>query len=168
MICHCKRTQGKRSYAEGRVTNNVNKLWPVILFCGVVGNLACGQTQGEPGPVLRGTINVVAAQGQDMVVLTDSMLTETRQDVHGARTYRQLAEPGQKLFQIDDHTVCTFAGFASTNTPTVPDFLNNVSAIMGRYKDRLRNAGPLTVAQKLGMLEVVFSHYLKGIANIRD
>lgn len=147
----------------------MSKALAIVILCGLsVVETFASETRLEPGPVLRGTINVVAAQDQSIVVLTDSMLTETWQDTQGTPTYRQRAEPGQKLFQIDDRTVCTFAGFASTNTPTVPDFLNNVSAIMGRYKDKLRNAGPLSVAQKLEMLEVVFSHYLKGIANIRD
>ena len=49
----------------------------------------------------------------------------------------------------------------------MPDFLNSVSSIMGRYKDRLRTIGPLSLADKFTLLEVVFSYYLAGIANIR-
>jgi hypothetical protein len=47
------------------------------------------------------------------------------------------------------------------------DFLNGVSSIIGRYQDRLRTIGPLSLADKFNLLEVVFSYYLTGIANIR-
>jgi 20S proteasome alpha/beta subunit len=116
---------------------------------------------------LHGTINVVAANDLGIVVLTDSMLTEIQQDANGVRTSRQVPAPGQKLFRIDDRTVCAFAGFASADTAPVPTFLNSVSAIVGRYQDRLRRTGPLSVSDKLELLKGVFTHYLTGIANIR-
>ncbi|MGA8214319.1 MAG: hypothetical protein WB799_12055 [Candidatus Sulfotelmatobacter sp.] len=112
-------------------------------------------------PSLSGTINVVVANDHGIVVLTDSMLTETV-------THRQVPWPGRKLYRIDDQTVCAFAGFASAGTLALPDFLNSVSSIMGRYEDRLRNTNrPLSFSDKLELLNVVFTYYLTGIANIQ-
>jgi hypothetical protein len=137
----------------------------------VLGSLFGGRASAtepplDPGPVLRGTINVIAANDQGIVVLTDSMLSQKVPDGHGGWTYQQVADPGQKLFQIDDHTVCTFAGFASVKTPAVPDFLNNVSAIMGRYEGYLRGSRATTIAEKLEQLEVVFDYYLRLTAEM--
>lgn len=147
----------------------MGKLLCVVLFCGVVaGRTFASETSPSPGPVLRGTINVVLADQLGIVVLTDSMVSEVFSNEHGIRISRQRTEPGQKLFRIDDRTVCTIAGFAAAGTPSLPDFLNSASAIMGRYEDRLKNSPPLSVSDKLKLLEIVFSHYLKGIANIRD
>lgn len=119
----------------------------------------------DPGPALSGTINVIVADDRGMVVLTDSRLSYTVKNSQGQRTYKQIPGDYQKLFQIDDHTVCTFAGFASAKTPVV-DFLDNASAIMGRYEGFLRKSSAATVAEKLGLLEGVFSYYLGGVANL--
>jgi 20S proteasome alpha/beta subunit len=139
----------------------------------VVGGMSSGQVFGaekqlDPGPVLRGTINVVVANDRGIVVLTDSMLSTKVSDGHRGWKFRQLPDPAQKLFQIDDHTVCAFAGFASVKTPAVPDFLNNVTAIMARYEGYLGRSGSATIAEKLELLDAVFGHYLNGVANMRD
>lgn len=123
----------------------------------------------DAGPVLHGTINVVVADQQGILVLTDSMITWTEPNAEGVRISRQQAEPGQKLFQIDNQTVCTFAGFASASTMPLPDFLNSVSAIMGRIPTELSKAQrPLSFSEKLELIEGVFRYYLTGIANIRE
>ena len=121
-----------------------------------------------PDKVAGGTINVVAFNKSGLVVVTDSALSYKVSDGHGGWTYKQRLEPGQKLFKIDDRTICTFAGFAYAPTSGVPDdFLNNVSAIMGRYERSLEESNSVTVEDKLGMLKAVFSHYLGAVANIR-
>jgi 20S proteasome alpha/beta subunit len=121
----------------------------------------------ETGSVLRGTINVLAANDKGMVLVTDSRLTWTGVDSNGRRKSLPSPQPGQKLFQIDDRTVCAFAGFASADSP-LPGFLDNVSGIMGRYEDALSRAGALSVARKLEILGYFFAHYLTGVANLRD
>lgn len=140
-----------------------------MLYCTIilVGAFCQDKTAIEPGPSFRGTINIVAANDLGIVVLTDSMLTGTW-IANGVLHSRQLPTPGQKLFLIDDRTVCAFAGFASADTSSLPDFLNSISAIMGRYQDRLRHIGPLSISAKLEELEVLLTYYLTGIANIRD
>ena len=124
--------------------------------------------KSSPGPVLSGTINVIAADDQGMVVLTDSMLSQRVPDGHGGWTIRQLPDPYQKLFQIDERTVCVFAGFASAPTPQIPDFLNDTSAIMGRFESSLRDRPLPTISEKMKLLEAIFSHYLTGVANLRE
>jgi hypothetical protein len=106
----------------------------------------------NPYPVVKGTINVVVANDLGIVVLTDSMLSSKVPDDHGGWKYRQLPDPGQKLFQIDDQTIVTFAGFASAPTP-VPDLLSNVSAIIGRYLGFLRQTKSATVTEQLTLMQ---------------
>jgi hypothetical protein len=140
----------------------------VVLGSFFSGRVSATEAPLDPGPVLRGTINVIAANEQGIVVLTDSMLSYKVNNGHGGWAPRQVPGSYQKLFQIDDHTVCAFAGFASANTPAVPDFLNNASAIMGRYEGSLRRSGSITIAEKLELLDIVFSYYLRGVANMLE
>src|SRR5437773_8729278 len=58
--------------------------------------------------VVHGTINVALGNKNGIVVLTDSMLTTGD---------HQLPNPGEKLFKLDDHTVCAIAGFVSAPGP---------------------------------------------------
>ena len=141
----------------------------ILAVVAVLGSLFSGSVCGaqlDPGPVLSGTINVIAANEQGIVVLTDSMLSRKTPNGQGGWTYKQVPDLGQKLFQLDNRTVCTFAGFASVKTPPVPDFLNNVSAIVGRYKGRLHSPESATVEEKLSLLEAIFSYYLRGTAQM--
>lgn len=74
----------------------------IILFLSSVG-IARDRKDAR---LVHGTINVMLANRNGAVVLTDSMLTSGT---------RQLSQPGQKLFRIDDHTVCTVAGLIYAN-----------------------------------------------------
>lgn len=64
------------------------------------GRGAIGQNSGG---VLRshGTINIILANRNGLVAITDSRLSSNGRAV----------SRGQKLFRVDDHTVCTVAGF---------------------------------------------------------
>jgi hypothetical protein len=76
------------------------------------------------GAVLGGTLNVVLANKNGAVVLTDSMLS----DESGPVPIPRPETPGQKLFQLDDKTICAIAGFASV--PRIfPEFSPSVSAV---------------------------------------
>ncbi|WP_260738203.1 hypothetical protein [Tunturiibacter lichenicola] len=64
---------------------------------------ANGETTTSSKPT-HGTVNVILAQGGSLVAVTDSMLTRN--------TTPPTHEPtGDKLYKIDDFTVCTMAGF---------------------------------------------------------
>jgi 20S proteasome alpha/beta subunit len=141
----------------------------LVILVFVIGTQAVcqGKTKEGPGPSFHGTINVVVANDHGIVLLTDSMLTKTW-SANGVSLSKQLPTPGQKLFQLDDRTVCTFDGFARAVTPGLPSFLNDTSAIIGRYEDKMKASRPLLVTEKLEGLENVFTHYLTGVANIRN
>jgi hypothetical protein len=78
--------------------------------------------------LVHGTINIALGNENGIIVLTDSMLT-------GATG--QLREPGQKLFKLDDRTVCALAGFvsapAASSQTWIPELDTNVGAIINEY-----------------------------------
>jgi len=109
--------------------------------------------------LVHGTINVALGNKNGIVLLTDSMLT----DGNG----HQLDKPGQKLFKLDDHTVCSIAGFASATAP-IPDLNVSTSAIVHEYA---RESAPLprqSIAERLRALAFLFDMQLAAIANERD
>jgi 20S proteasome alpha/beta subunit len=116
-----------------------------------------------PSPVVHGTINVVMGNSNGIVLLTDSMQTGTMPDGHD----EQLPAPGQKLFQLDETTVCAVAGFLSASTEKVPEFLNNTAAIIERYKRQVPDGSQLTLDEKLAALEKTFEFFIEGTLSIR-
>jgi 20S proteasome alpha/beta subunit len=120
--------------------------------------------QGSPDDsVVHGTINVALGNESGLVVLTDSMIT-----VDG----RQQPEPGQKLFKLDDHTVCSFAGFASAPAdparPSVRDLNMSTSSIIHKYVRQSARQPPMSIAERLRTLSFLFKQHLTAIANVRD
>ncbi len=122
--------------------------------------------------VVHGTINIALGNGNGLVVLTDSMVTEMHPE--GAR---QRPEPGQKLFKLDDRTVCAIAGFASaparsaqaTSPPVaIPDLNTNASAIIHEYVRQSALQSRQSIAEKLRALASLFKMHLAMIANVRD
>jgi len=114
-------------------------------------------------PVIRGTINVILANGNGIVALTDSQQTEVTPA--GLRPHPQ---PGQKLFRLDDRTVCTIAGFASAPLPTLPEFTDSAAGAIKEYARRVSANRGLTFAQKLRGLSGVLAFFLTAVANVRD
>jgi hypothetical protein len=107
--------------------------------------------------VARGAINIVLANKNGIVVLTDSMITAGS---------RQLPEPGQKLFKLDDRTVCTIAGFVGASGP-VPDLYTSTSAIIHEYVAQSAGQSAQSIHEKLSVLAQLFEGDLSGIANLR-
>jgi len=132
----------------------------LVLYLVFVASFVSGQ---DDLPVIRGTINVILANGNGIVALTDSQQTEMTST--GSRPY---SEPGQKLFRLDDRTVCTIAGFASAPLPALPQFTNNAAGIIQKYVREASGHAELTFGQKLRFLSVIFDHFLTAIANVRD
>ena len=85
---------------------------------------AVAQANRSPGPQ-HGTVNVILAQGDSLVVVTDSMLTNRFGH----------SPTGFKLVKIDDHTICAIAGFYNEGGPDsleafgafIPRILENFS-----------------------------------------
>src|SRR5947209_12189144 len=88
----------------------------VLMVCFALADDSFSQDKTVGSWPRGGTINVVVANDNGLIVLTDSMLTEFRRGLNGILTQGQLKDPAQKLFRIDDKTVCAFAGFASAPT----------------------------------------------------
>ncbi len=117
--------------------------------------------------VVHGTINIALGNKNGLVVLTDSMVTST--DATGTH---QLPNPGQKLFKLDDHTVCSVAGFASASAGstrvTLSDLNTSTSAIIHEYVRQSAAQPRQSIAEKLRALASLFRMHLGMIANVRD
>ncbi|MGA8153114.1 MAG: hypothetical protein WB952_19340 [Terriglobales bacterium] len=125
---------------------------------------ARSQTGSDAKTVFRGTVNIVLGNTNGIVALTDSQ--QTGLDVDG--TPSRSDTPSQKLFRIDDQTVCTIAGFASVPLPGFPDFINSAAGIMDRYISELHDhPGPHSFQEKLTSLAFLLEYFFEGIENLQ-
>ncbi len=108
--------------------------------------------------VVHGTVNIALGNKNGIVVLTDSMQT---------RGVDQLAEPGQKLFKLDDNTVCAVAGYLSAPT-MMPEINSSTSAIIHEYIKESAGQPPQNIVEKLVALKYLLISSLSAIANLRD
>jgi len=95
-------------------------LVPAVLF---MPSIFIPQVSAAEDLVIHGTVNIALANQSGLILLTDSMITAGD---------RQLSNPGQKLFQLDDRTVCAIAGFVSASGPT-RDLNADTSALIHQY-----------------------------------
>jgi hypothetical protein len=114
--------------------------------------------------VVHGTLNVVLANGNGIVAATDSMATQTL----SGRSHQTLL-PNQKLFKLDDTTVCTIAGFASTSWSPFRGATTDISSIISSFSRRLHNeqlrGNPATpIRFKLIALERMIIMHLQVLA----
>jgi len=128
--------------------------------------VAAGENPTDDG-IAHGTINIAIGNKNGLVVLTDSMITVT--DATGTH---QQQNPGQKLFKLDDRTVCSFAGFASApaGSPgaTMSDLNTNTSAIIHEYVRQSAHQKPQSIVERLRGLAFLLNLHLSTIANVRD
>jgi hypothetical protein len=115
-----------------------------------------------PGMVLgqttHGTINIVLANQNGAIVETDSRLS-----------YKGVPKgEGQKLFQLDDHTVCAIAGFY---TAPLPQFLGysptpaTIPTMVDEYLKERRGQLGDSLAEKMDSLVEIFSFDLNFVTN---
>jgi hypothetical protein len=118
----------------------------------------------ERNLVLTGTVNIVLANGNGIVVLTDSNQTGWQGHSGEPFTYPR---PGQKLFVLDDYTVCTIAGFGSKAFPGYPELTSSAAALLDRYSRELRNNKQIhSFREKLTSLEYLFGMLLSTVGNL--
>jgi len=117
-------------------------------------------------PLARGTINVVLANSNGIVAVTDSRLTWTT--AGNPLLHRPDPKPGQKLFRLDDWTVCAFAGFASAPLHIFPVLIDNSAGILRDLAHELSLRPRLAFDEKLSLLSFIFQSRLEAISNIRD
>jgi hypothetical protein len=118
-----------------------------------------------PKPVLRGTVNIVLANANGIVVLTDSNQISKSPSTGQLFTVR---EPAQKLFRLDDRTVCTIAGFGSLPLPGYPELISSAAGVLDRYERQLQSSGGThSFTEKLTSLEFLFKELLLAVGNLQ-
>lgn len=124
---------------------------------------AAPNAQAEP---THGTINVFLANKNGLVAVTDSKLSNDS----GPRGY------AQKLFRVDDHTICTIAGWYSDLGPGIradatsqPSFPASV-AVPSIIRSAISTAefGSLSLGDKMKRLSNVFKVALLAVADLRE
>ncbi len=114
--------------------------------------------------VIHGTVNIVFANQNGFVVVTDSMQTQ-----QGPSGERQIPEPAQKLFVLDDRSVCTVAGFGSATVSSAPEFNIQTAGVIQDYKGQLAHQdAPVGFPAKLRSMSFIFDFYLSSIANLME
>ncbi len=110
------------------------------------------------GGVSHGTINIVLANNQGIVALTDSMVT--------VRDH-QLPDAAQKLFKLDERSVCTIADFLSA--PHRPSQLYlAASALISDYAVKVASKPPQTIREHLRSLAFLLQLLLSAATAVRD
>jgi hypothetical protein len=105
--------------------------------------------------VVHGTINVALGNKNGIIVLTDSMLTSG-----GNHSL------GQKLFKLDDRTVCAIAGFVYAPA-VLPDLSTGTGSVIREYVQISASQPPQRLAERLRTLAYIFEGYLDLISNTR-
>ena len=131
-----------------------------ILFLFIT--VAYGRDKEQPSSPVRGTINVVLANKNGIVAVTDSMQSY-RDPVSG--TWKQLPEPGRKLFNLDVKTVCTIAGFGSVSVPALPEITSSSIGILQLYKENSQDTVQ-TFNTNFANLGYLFRLHLETIADV--
>jgi 20S proteasome alpha/beta subunit len=130
----------------------------VVLYAALVATLLVPEARSDDF-VGHGTINVVLGNRNGLVVLTDSMLTDG--------SGHQLSEPGQKLFKLNDRTICTFAGFAFASAH-IPELNADTRAIIHQYVQQSKRQRRQSIDEQLRALGFLFNLHLTAIANVRE
>jgi hypothetical protein len=118
------------------------------------------ETKATDDSVAHGTINIVLGNENGIVVLTDSRITLGNGNLS--------PDPAQKLFKLDDRSVCTFAGFAYA--PGSGDFFyTSTSAIIQEFSRQLSlTTQPISLEEKTHALSYILARQLTVLATLRD
>jgi hypothetical protein len=109
--------------------------------------------------VTHGTINIVFGNRNGIVVLTDSMVS---------RGEVQLKDPGEKLFQLDDRSVCAVAGVLTGPAPQgMPDLFMTTATVIRDYAVELKSKPPQTIFEKVTSLAFILDIQLFAISTLQ-
>ncbi|MFI5087844.1 MAG: hypothetical protein ACHP7I_05570 [Terriglobales bacterium] len=118
----------------------------------------------RPNGELQGTINVVLSNTNGAVVLTDSRLSSKQPD--GSITPMP-SIVAQKLFQLDEYSVCALADLVTKTVPEANGLgISSPAIINGLARELNEKKVHLSVAQKLGALELAFTRRIEVISTI--
>ena len=129
----------------------------VLPFCLTAGISlsALGQTKTS-----KGTVNIALANENGIVLLTDSALSS--KDSQGVWHHEKM---GQKLFRLDEKTVCSFAGFAAETGWAPPELNIEVTGIFAQFKDELSEHPVPELDAKLGAIGFLVGSYIDLVTN---
>lgn len=110
----------------------------------------------------HGTINVLLGNKNGLVVVTDSRLSSGS---------RPLGEEGQKLFVLDDHTICSIAGFYRQLGPKLQEtypLATGVPGLIGEYlaKSKASSTTSGLISEKLDRLSRIYAFALEIVVNL--
>ncbi len=139
----------------------MQKRIPFAVFI-VLGALSAQMAAQNVAAPTHGTVNIVLANKNGAVVVTDSRLS-----------YNGSARgDGPKLFRLDSTTICAIAGFYSDQGPTAPTgsfpAATTIPYMVTRYQHQLGGRNPLTLDQKLDIFAGVFQFELGFVAAARQ
>lgn len=139
------------------------EFWLVLGFVCLGGMITCLASARDlpQDQVLHGTVNVALGNRNGMVIAADGLLSGGPHPVFA-----------QKLFQLDKLSVCTIAGFYSTDDSTGLQFFQlpesalhlEVRAIMSYLREQLEKHPDLTIEEKARILAFQISTAI-GILN---
>jgi hypothetical protein len=110
----------------------------------------------------RGTVNIALANANGVVLLTDSVQSHKEADGW------HYTQPVQKLFRLDDRTVCSIAGFASETGWPKSQLDTEVSGIVADFQDQLASHPVAEVDAKLHAIGFLVGHYIDVITNRQE
>jgi hypothetical protein len=128
----------------------------ITALCGAVAKVVLPQEQTR---TVRGTVNIALANKNGLVLLTDSA------ESHQERDGWHHTSPVQKLFRLDDKTICSIAGFASEKGWPQPQFDTYVSGIIADVRDQLAQKPVEEVDGKIAAVAFLVAHYINLIIN---
>jgi 20S proteasome alpha/beta subunit len=112
--------------------------------------------------ISRGTVNIALANANGIILLTDSVQSHKEQDGW------HYVQPVQKLFRLDDKTVCSFAGFASETGWFLPQLNTEIPGVIADFQDQLSKHPVSQLEAKLQAIGHLVGFYIDLIANRRE
>jgi hypothetical protein len=128
----------------------------VLPLCMVTGTVVYAQDERDTS---QGTVNIALANANGIVLLTDSV-----QSYQKADGWHHL-QPVQKLFRLDDKTVCSIAGFAAETGWIPPELNTEVTGIIANVKDQLSQHPVPELDAKLHAIGFLVGFYIDLVAN---
>jgi hypothetical protein len=111
----------------------------------------------------QGTVNIALANANGIILLTDSVGSHRE-----ANAWHPLPQPAQKLFRLDDKTVCSIAGFASETGWVPPQLNTEVAGIIAVFQDQLSKKPVAELEVKLKAIGFLVGFYIDLVANRRE
>jgi hypothetical protein len=142
--------------------NSMKLAFPILLCTQLAMCAVC--VSAQEGEVVRGTVIMAIGNSNGIVVLTDS-----KQTVLGPSGFRPLGEPAQKLFKLDESTICAIAGIGAIGVQGFPEFFTYTGGIVTEYGKQIRPYdGKLPIARKITGLSGLLQNHFSLLADIKD